>query len=217
MARLDFNLFGFRFQVGVKRLARGYAMAACALAQDVDQLRTDLATYEVQVAAGGERIGEWEDGVRLWERNDILRLQIEDAEAALMELRKAYALAGYHHWERGAKAWTQSPKGSHTELVAGSLALGYPIDPGLAGVRDLANTLKHNSTPKARLLAASWGELLQIDPHAVTEWDWHAAIELTDAHLARVFAILGQSGPRARDDLSFGGIAEALTEGAANG
>ena len=121
------------------------------------------------------------------------------------------------HWERGAQAWTQSPKGSHTALVAGSLTRGYPIDPGLAGVRDLANTLKHNSTSKARLLAASWSELLQVDPHAVTDWDWHATIDLTDAHLARVFEVLGRSGPTARDDLSFGGIVEALTEVEANG
>lgn len=204
MARLDFNLHGYLFQEGVKGLALGFSTATAALAAGSRRLERELAAYEARVAAGGERIGEWEDGICLFEKDDILRLESEAAAEALMDLRKAYVLAAYHLWERSAQRWTQRTNANHTVLVGQTKERGYPLDPGLDGVRDLANTLKHNSASKARRLAASWPEMLKTDPLSVTDWDWYAEIKLADADVLRVLDVVGRSGPTPRHDLSFG-------------
>lgn len=198
MAALNFNLLGFAFQQGVDWLATGFATAAVALAEQPAKRRRDLAAYEASVAAGGERIGEWEDGLRLWEQDQVFETQIGDAEESLMDLRKAYVLAAYHHWERAARRWSRTSKDArHAELVTATSELGYPIDARIDAVRDLANTLKHNNATWATKLFASWPELLKADPAKRPEMDWYGLIELDDRHVQDVCEIIRRSGPNA--------------------
>jgi hypothetical protein len=198
MVSLNFNLLGFAFQQGVNWLETGFATAALALRAQFENRESDLEAYKAHVAAGGERIGEWEDGLTLWEQDDILAIHIDDAEEALMDLRKAYVMAAYHHWERSARRWTRAgPHAKHAKLVSATVALGYPLSGQLTGLHDLVNTLKHNSARWAAALASSWPEVLTADPAAMPEQDWYRAVELTDAHVHQACEIIRRSGPDA--------------------
>src|SRR3546814_7916557 len=87
------------------------------------------------------RISDWSSDVC----SSDLQGTIFVAEEALMSLRKAYAVAIYHHWERSALQWTNRKNEKHDDLARRVLAMGYPIDPHLHVVRDLANLLKHDN------------------------------------------------------------------------
>jgi len=195
MVALNFNLLGLVYQDGVGYLAKGFTTAATALRADRATIAAELVAYETHVNAGGDRIGEWEDGELLWEQDQVLRMRLEDADEALMDLRKAYCLAIYHHWERGARRWTRRVHGNHAKLAELTVELGYPVDARLAGLCDLVNTLKHNNVASARKLAASWGALLSADPHGPAERDWYNVVELTDDHVAEACDIIRGSGP----------------------
>lgn len=150
------------------------------------------------MAAGGERIGEWEDGHRLWEQDQVIGLQIDDAEESVMDLRKAYVLAIYHHWERAARRWTRiSDRAAHDKLAKATRDLGYPIDIRLEAVRDLVNTLKHNNVERAKQLFASWPEVLKADPAARPQLDWYSMVSLQDRHVHEACQIVRRSGPDA--------------------
>lgn len=198
MAALNFNMLGFSYQQGVRNLETGFEASAAALAERRTQAQLDLAAYASMVAGGGERIGEWEDGHRLWEQDQVLEMEIEDAAESIMDLRKAYALAVYHHWERAARRWTGlNGWSNHQKLATASRDLGYPIDEHLQRVRDLVNTLKHNSAERASELFASWPEVLNVDPGRHPNLDWYTLVSLEDRHVKEVFAIACRSGPTA--------------------
>jgi hypothetical protein len=198
MVALNFNLLGFSYQQGIDSLQAGFTTSTTALAERGAKLRLDLQAYNDSVAAGGARIGEWEDGHTLWEQDQVLAMQIEDAEACVMDMRKACVLAAYHHWERAARRWTGiTDRADHSALAAATKRLGYPIDPRLEGVRDLANTLKHNNAKRASELKESWPALLSVDPAGGRQWDWYSVVELEDRHVAEVYEVLRGSGPDA--------------------
>lgn len=196
MALFNFNMLGFAYEQGVDSLETGFTTAAAGLVARREDLHRALEAYEANVAAGGQRVGEEEDGHWLWEQDQLLTVQIEDAAGTLQDLRKAYVLAAYHHWERTARQWTRvSGHAKHDKLVAATLSLGYPVDERLAALRDLANTLKHNSTVQAAKLALSWPELLKVDPAHRPDLDWYSFILLDDRHVCEACEIIRRSGP----------------------
>jgi hypothetical protein len=198
MVALSFNLQGFSYQQGIDSLQVGFATSTAALAERCAKLRVDLQAYNDLVSAGGERIGEWEDGHRLWEQDQVLTMQIEDAEASVMDMRKACVLAAYHHWERAARRWSSAKDGAnHADLVAATKRQGYPIDGRLEGVRALANTLKHSNWKRASELKVSWPVLMKAVPTDGRCWDWYSVVELADRHVDEVYDILRGSGPHA--------------------
>lgn len=198
MVALSFNMLGFSYQQGVDWLETGFATSAPAMVELRAKLSRDLEAYEASVLAGGERIGEWEDGHRLWEQDQLFAIQMEDAEESLMDLRKAYVLAIYHHWERAARRWSRiSTHAKHDKLVTATRDLGYPIDPRLEGVRDLVNTLKHNNAATASKLFLSWPDVLRADPAKRPDMDWYSVVHLGDRHVHEVCEIVRASGPDA--------------------
>ena len=198
MVALNFNMLGFAYQQGVDWLETGFATCASAMVSHRAKLSRDLEAYEVSVSAGGERIGEWEEGHRLWEQDQVFAMQIDDAEESLMDLRKAYVLAAYHHWERAARRWSRiSNHAKHSKLITATRDLGYPIDPRLEGLHDLVNTLKHNSVGCASKLILSWPDVLKADPAARPDLDWYGCIEIEDRHVHEVCEIIRGSGPNA--------------------
>src|SRR3546814_10680611 len=86
------------------------------------------------------RISDWSSDVC----SSDLQGTIFVAEEALMSLRKAYAVAIYHHWERSALQWTHRKNEKHDDLARRVLAMGYPIDPHLHFVRVLATLMKQD-------------------------------------------------------------------------
>jgi hypothetical protein len=51
-----------------------------------------------------------------WSYGEDLAERREDAEDALLVIRKAFVMTAYHLWERGAQRWGKSDK-SHKDLV----------------------------------------------------------------------------------------------------
>lgn len=193
MVKLGFDARGYAFKAGLDVLRTGYASASKALTADIERVQAEAAAYE----ASDEFIGEIDDeGNRLWEQDQILAMQQETAEEALMAFRKAYAIVLYHYWEREIRTFTESgTSADHEKLVKRAGDKGFPIDVRLNAVRDLANGLKHN---KGEKLQASWPEVLTPRARTGQPRNWYDAIQLTDEHLAEAFEIISRSGPAIR-------------------
>src|SRR4051812_32173864 len=165
MAKLHFNVHGFEFQSGIDVLRKSAQAGLSALSDEIKALEQQLEDYR--------RIGEFdgehdEDGVVIWERDEFLEHAVGLAREALMELRKAFAIAALHHWERSVQRWlgqandTAPPTDSdarrkrlprgYDELSSAAKAMGYPAHGNLLRVVTLANTLKHNTEDLGRKL-----------------------------------------------------------------
>src|SRR3546814_2456369 len=88
-----------------------------------------------------------------------MRISDWSSDVCSSDLRKAYAVAIYHHWERSALQWTNRKNEKHDDLARRVLAMGYPIDPHLHVVRDLANLLKHDNDRWGLKLHGSWPDV----------------------------------------------------------
>jgi len=193
--RHDFE--GSRFRDGVDRLDKAFSLALRSLLDEEQNLRSQLEAYQAHVKGGGERIGEWDpdEGYSLWEHDDDLSMEIEDAEESQKDLRKAYMLAIYHHWERAAQRWTGSgPHAKFKTLVLKTQEAGYSIDEGLVGLRDLVNALKHNNATWGNALKQSWPSVIRADIDGPSV-DWYRAIKLTDDDVRTACAVVRRSAP----------------------
>lgn len=191
MAKLGFDMRGYAFKAGLDVLRQGHASASKALTADIERVQAEAAAYE----ASPDFIGDHdEDGNLLWEQSQVLAFQQETAEDALQALRKAYVLALYHHWERAIQTYTDSGKSAdHKKLVKRAPAKGIPLHARLDVVRDLANAMKHN---KGGSLQQDWPEVLRYGARTHEPRDWYEAIQVEEAHIAEIFEIIEQSGPK---------------------
>lgn len=195
MVKLIFNAWGYSFQEGALTLQRAYQAAEDALSGDLDKATEEAATYRHNVQNGAEPEQELDDGGYLvFDQGDILNMNIEAASGALSAMRKAFVLAFYHHWERSARQWTKLDNAKHDKLSAAVLAMNYPIESGLGGVRDLANTIKHNSAQWGSKLAASWPATLPTGAPKGSD-DWYDSVELSAKLMQDVGHIIAHSGP----------------------
>jgi len=190
MTKLNFDMRGYAYDSGLGVLMEGYKSASAALSADIERVKAKAADYEASDKFIGERD---DDGYVVWEQSQVLDMQRETAEEALMAFRKAYAIVLYHYWEREIRTFTKSgTSADHEKLVKRAVDKGFPIDARLDAVRDLANALKHN---KGEKLQASWPEVLAPGARAGQPRNWYEAIQLTDKHLAEAFEIITRSGP----------------------
>lgn len=74
-----------------------------ALSSEVKGLEQKLKDYHQSDEVEGEYD---EDGQLLWDQGTVLEHEISFANNASMELRKAFAIAAYHYWERSVQRWT---------------------------------------------------------------------------------------------------------------
>lgn len=190
MVKLSFDARGYAFKAGLNVLREGYISASTALAANVERVKAEAVTYE----ASDEFIGERDDdGYVLWEQSQVLDMQRETAEEALMALRRAYAIVLYHYWEREIQTYTESrTSADHEKLKKRATDKGILIDARLGAVRDLANALKHNKGAK---LQASWPGVLTPRARTGQPRNWYEAVQLADEHVAEVFEIIARSGP----------------------
>jgi hypothetical protein len=201
MVSLAWNYQGYVFQEGVHVLRAAYRSAADALHEEWERARENAVAYRDGVESGRtEWIGEREDGHVLWDQEQILEMEIESKFEGQGALRKAFALAAYHHWERGARSWTGSDARDHEKLAKAVRALGIGISPHLEAVKDLANLLKHDNDKRGADLLKSWPQLLPPPSSAqgATRTDWYGAVRLTDAHLDEALDAVAASGPDAQ-------------------
>lgn len=199
MVELVWNYHGYVFQEGISVLRAAYQSAANALHEEWESARENANAYNEGVESGEiEWIGEREDGHVLWDQEQVHEMEIDAKFEGQGVLRKAFALAAYHHWERGARVWTGSDKREHKDLVKGVQALGVGISPQLEAVKDLTNLLKHDNDKRGADLQKSWPQVLPaLFQKGAGRNDWYGAVRLTDLHLDEAFNAIAASGPDA--------------------
>jgi hypothetical protein len=203
-----FDLRGYEFQIAVDALRKSAETGSDALRGEIRVLEQQLEDYRRVGEFEGERD---EEGNVLWDQDNVLRLNISLAYEALMELRKAFAIAAYHIWERSVQRWheherenvasggTDSRKKGlhgHKGLSTAAREIGYPDNPELVRVMTLANAIKHNSTNSGKKLLELWSDIFPPGfdtPPRMS--DWASSIQLTDRHLMEIFGIVSKSGP----------------------
>ncbi|APR53674.1 hypothetical protein CA223_19755 [Sphingomonas koreensis] len=199
MAPLRFNLHGYSYQDGISVLLNSYHAAQDALDSKRERAVDEAVAYQQGLEEGtvewqGERD---EDGAVIWDHQSILDYNVRDAEEAGKELRKAFCIAMYHHWERSALNWVGKVQLTHAELVAKVEAIPYPVHAKLHELYLLVNTLKHNNAKWAKMLAAERQDLIGIDLQGeLTKVNWYGVISVQTKHVEEFFNILAASGPR---------------------
>ncbi|WP_066717360.1 MULTISPECIES: hypothetical protein [Hyphomicrobiales] len=193
MAPLNFDLRGYVFKSGIDVLRSAYTTAALALVTNIDRIEAAKAEYLASGVWEGERD---EDGYIIWDREQLFEIDLDMARQGLADLRKSFALAAYHFWERSARQWTGDDRGRHDDLVLGAKAKGIEAHPHLSAVRDLANTLKHNSPKYGPALRASWPDVVRSTNAGVSFDGWYGAVVLEEVHVDQLFAAVAASGPR---------------------
>lgn len=154
--------------------------------------------YAKHLEEGGEWIGERdEDGYRLWDQEQILDMQIEANNEALLALRKAFVIALYHYWERAIRVTVGGDdRADHAKLVTLAAAKGIVVRPELDAIRDLANLLKHDNARWGNALLQSWSGLFApgFQPRP-GRTDWYDSVRITDDDVVRAFEAVVASGP----------------------
>lgn len=206
MAMLQ-KIVGTFFRSKMNRLEMAFAAASAPFHADIKSVERTAVDYQKRVDAGQAAWEETTDdgdhydyGAELGERRD-------EAEDALLTLRKAFTFLIYHQWERTSQRWANGKSPNHEDLVKGAKATDVPLDePGLELLRLLVNTLKHNSNKSGPDLYALRADLFEPSFHPSTlhpvtgkPWtmiDWAERIVLTDANVEEFFRIVSCSVPR---------------------
>ncbi|MCY1360063.1 hypothetical protein D9M69_466710 [compost metagenome] len=198
MVPVNFNMVGYDFSRGIRILKEGYASAILALKQKADTLGTQLLEYREHLAHGGEPDEERDaEGFLLWDRERLLEMDLAVCSDGLGEVRKAFVIALYHHWERAVRKDTGYSKQKHDELLEAAAAAQIAVQPDLEKVRHLVNTLKHNNEKRGSELLKHWPEVFPSEFHHNANTDWYQSIGLTDAHVHQALNIIAGSGPEA--------------------
>lgn len=197
MVALTFNSLGYRFLDGLRVLEKSFHAAESALLEDLERAKDEAFGHQQSQEQGAAWVGERdEDGHVLWDQQTLLDYRVDDAWASVVEIRNAFAILIYHHWERSALRWTGSTKGDHKQLVNRTKAKGYSVHSQLESVRLLVNTLKHDSENCAP-------ELFKVRPDYFISGftgpslglSWQEAISLQRGNIDELFSIVRASGP----------------------
>lgn len=195
MVKLNFNIHAHRFKEGLTVQLATYRAASARLLGDIDRATGEAVDYRHRLKQGGEWVGELdESGNVLWDQEAVLGLRIEAAQDALATLRKAFAIAAYHHWERSVRAFTRRENGKHDDLVKAAARHGVSVHRKLGAVRDLVNLLKHDNDKRADDLRKSWSELLPSETKRPYS-GWYDAVCLLEPDIDEVYQIVAASGP----------------------
>jgi hypothetical protein len=189
MAKIPFDFRHYTYSHGLRMLEKGYTAARDALLAEMERIETEARVYEESLANGGEWIGEREDGHILWEQSQVYDAQIRDTVQALAEVRAAFVIALYHHWERSAAEWMGSDS-THEQLAKFCASMGYGPSPDLDAVRHLANHLKHGPNSRKNWLDKMREKHPLFLPPGPTP-----ILGLSDDDLYRIAAIIMASGP----------------------
>lgn len=197
MAALEFNWFGYEYQDGIQILRRSFEVGENALRAEVERAYNEIDAYDKKFPDGNDPSIVYDDnGCTEFDPRDHLiytSLMLERAQASH---RKAFAITLYHHWERGAREWSNKMHGKSSSLIKAVQDIGVAIDPKIVDISVLVNTLKHN--------ASIWGwPLYEMRP----DWfsnsfkpdrqhiDWFDSVLLQDAAMDEIFQIVSDSGP----------------------
>lgn len=158
VADLSFDMAAYHYAEGLKAIGMMYHAAKGTLNEHRIDLGDRTREYRRHTDQGHAPIGEWEtDGHRLWDQEDVYRLEQQTVDDALAELRAAITIAIYHHWERNIPNQSAARFRKHTDLIADAIRENVPLHADVDALCFAANYLKHgNDGGWLEKLAARW-------------------------------------------------------------
>lgn len=191
-----------QYERGLRLLALAYTTSNDALKNDLDCRVEDLIGHREAIARGeiADTI-EYNDGFVIITGNKARQLRADALFDALAELKAAFAIAFFHHWERSVCQWAGKHLRNFNEQKKAVSALGYPLHPRIEAAQNLANLLKHGNGMWAERLRTSWPELLPSEAESgPVNADWRELIDLKDAQIDELQRILYACSPTAKED-----------------
>ena len=144
MAKFSFDMEAYSYTQGIKAIQLMFEAAKSTLNAQHFELDDAKIEYDRHLERGGEPIGEWEDGYKLWDQEDVYRLEQLALEEAIAELRVATVIAIYHLWERHIPN-SRSQQRNHERLILDARARSISLHPNINALCYAANYLKHGS------------------------------------------------------------------------
>lgn len=204
------RMMGQIYRDRVFRMTAAYRSAKAPFDLELEQTYRDIAAYDEDTKANppGPQDFDEETGFQ-YDYGEALGERLDDANDALNDLRKAFAIVAYHAWERGALRWfaAGNQKLNHAGLIQAFEASPYVINKdGLRDLKDLVNCLKHNSTTSGPALWGNRPDLFKpgFNPNTInpitnnppSSVDWEGEIVLVDAHMDGFFELVRVSSPK---------------------
>lgn len=209
MAKLDFSVRGFAYESGIRCLGDSFTAATHGIR---NQIREETEAFESCTGDYEEQFQYAEDGSVLFDPADLYQYKMEALDEAHAELRKAFAIAIYHYWERKIRVFCDLSDGNHAEVEAAAKKLGIQIPGDFGRVHRLANALKHNNRGSLKALHRQWPEVSGVLFDVSGNLDWYAGIDLNDDHIYYLLDLTKLAGPsvRKRETETTGGAAVQL-------
>lgn len=204
------RMMGAIYRDRVFRIAAAYRSAKAPFDLEIEQTYRDIAAYDEDIKANppGPQDFDEETGFQ-YDYGEALGERLDDANDALNNLRKAFAIVAYHTWERGALRWFAHGKKKpiHDDLIQAFAASPYAFDKdGLRDLKDLVNCLKHNSTTSGPALWKNRPDLFKpgFNPKTInpitnkppSSVDWEDEILLVDPNMDAFFEVVRTSSPK---------------------
>lgn len=192
MAKLDFSMRGFIYESGLDCLRDSFTAAVegiqVKLQEESEAWDSETGDYAIEPQFA-------ENGSVVFDPGDVYSYKVEALEDAHVELRKAFAIAIYHFWERKMRTYGKLEKGNHKIFTEVAESLGIKIPSEFARVYRLANALKHNSAGTLNKLHDEWSEVSGVLFKVEGTRDWYSRINLTDDHIYYLLDLTKQAGP----------------------
>ena len=192
MAKLNFSMRGFIYESGLDCLRDSFTAAVEGIQV---KLREESEAWDSETGDYGIETQFAENGSVVFDPGDVYSYKVEALEDAHVELRKAFAIAIYHFWERKMRTYGKLEKGNHKIFTEVAESLGIMIPSEFARVYRLANALKHNSAGTLNKLHDEWSEVSGVLFKVEGTRDWYSRINLTDDHIYYLLDLTKQAGP----------------------
>ncbi|WP_417616526.1 hypothetical protein [Parasphingorhabdus sp.] len=191
---LIFDMSAYSYIEGLKAIRLMFEAACKALSDQSAKIHRSIDEYQQHLDTGGEPIGEWEDGHRLWDQDDLLRLEnLAIAEAGL-ELRVATTIAIYHHWERSIPCPNGSKNRYHERLVEDAINSGINLHKDVDALCFATNYLKHGTEKWRAKLLDRWPDRFSSrHPKNEHSPSWIRKLHLDNVHVEWFLEIAHQS------------------------
>lgn len=161
-----------------------------ALDSRQSEVLLEISDYQKRVDAGGKPIGEWDGPHRLWDHEDVLRLEVMALADALSELNRAATIAIYHHWERHVPNSKNRKLRDHSALLFDLGEAGIKVHPDIEALRFSANFLKHGNPRWIEKLHDGFpGEFPALGKVGGDNPVWWGTLDLSDEHVSWFFEI----------------------------
>lgn len=180
---MAFDMGAYAYSATMNAIGSMYEAARNALENQHQNLEVAKEDYQRLLDQGGEPIGEWEDGHKLWDQEDKYRLDQLALEDALDELRATSVIAVYHAWERHMPNPDGRQRG-FDGLISDARKSDVAIDPNIGALRAAANYFKHGGNHWRKQLVDGWPDRFSEKAFTVHRTEnWVRGLHLKEADI----------------------------------